>query len=52
MKCPNCGGPITHLGWGKYHCEYCGTEFENKDEYGVIHVIGETPDTVKLVART
>ena len=41
MKCPNCGGPIKHLGWGKYHCEYCGTEFENKDEYGVIHPLAQ-----------
>ena len=22
-------------------CEYCGTEFENKDEYGVIHIVKE-----------
>lgn len=52
MKCPNCGGPIKHLGWGKYYCEYCDSQFENKDEYGVIHVIGETTGTVKLVAKT
>lgn len=51
LKCPNCGGPVKHKGWGKYYCEYCGTEFENKDEYGVIHIVKEQSDTVTLAAK-
>lgn len=51
LKCPNCGGPVKHKSWGKYYCEYCGTEFENKDEYGVIHIVKEHSDTVTLAAK-
>lgn len=53
LKCPNCGGPIKHQGWGKYKCEYCNSNFENKDEYGNIHIIEvERPGIVTLAAKT
>lgn len=51
LRCPNCGGHVIHKGQGKYHCEYCGTDFENKDEYGVIHIVRERSDTVTLAAK-
>lgn len=51
LRCPNCGGHVTHKGWGKYHCDYCGTDFENKDEYGNIHIIKEHSNTVTLAAK-
>jgi len=51
LKCPNCGGYVKHKGWGKYLCEYCGTEFENRDEYGVIHIVRERSDTVTLAVK-
>ena len=53
LKCPNCGGALTHQGWGKYKCEYCNSTFENKDEFGNVHIIErERPRIVTLAAKS
>lgn len=53
LKCPNCGGSLTHQGWGKYKCEYCNSTFENKDEFGNVHIIErERPGIVTLAAKS
>ena len=53
LKCPNCGGPLIHQGWGKYKCEYCNSIFENKDEFGNVHIIErERPGIVTLGTKS
>ena len=51
LKCPNCGGHVIHKGWGKYHCEYCGTDFENKDEAVVEILALVSGGTISLMFR-
>lgn len=38
-QCKNCGAPLKDIGWGKYKCEYCGTEYETDN---ISHCIVET----------
>ena len=38
LKCPNCGGPLASNGFGKYHCEYCNSKFQ-EIEYGELRLI-------------
>ena len=51
-KCKNCGAPLKRIEWGRYKCEYCGTEYEEKDYFGRVQFIEvHTPNCVKLEAR-
>lgn len=38
-QCKNCGAPLKDIGWGKYKCEYCGTEYGIDN---ITHCIVET----------
>lgn len=52
-QCKNCGAPLKSLGWGKYKCEYCGTEYKEEDCFGEIRYIAvNTPPYKTLVAKT
>ena len=52
-QCTNCGAPLKSLGWGKYKCEYCGTEYKEEDCFGEIKYIAvNTPPYQTLVAKT
>lgn len=40
--CPNCGATMIDKGF-KYHCEYCGTEVETSDDFGMCRIIVQHP---------
>lgn len=49
LKCPNCGGPLANNGFGKYHCEYCNSKFEDKIEYGELHLVQISQPHCKVI---
>ena len=33
LKCQSCGAPLSHVGFGRYRCEYCGAEYQCDEPY-------------------
>ena len=53
-KCPNCGANIeVDSNSNTTKCEYCNSTFENRDEFGNVHIIErERPGIVTLGAKS
>ena len=52
-KCKNCGAPIKNIGFGRYKCEYCGTEYEEENYSGGVRYIAvNAPPYKTLVVKT
>lgn len=49
-QCINCGAPLKRIGFGRYRCEYCNTEYEAKDNNGYIQFIEVNAPPVKVVS--
>ena len=51
-QCPNCGAPLKMIGFGRYKCEYCGSEFHsNKDQVCYIQVSSPGCHTIMAKAE-
>ena len=51
-QCSSCGAPLKSIGWGKFKCEYCGTEYREdsyRDQVQFIQV--NAPHCHTLVAK-
>lgn len=46
LKCRNCQAPLNPI---TYKCEYCGSQYEKKIEYGVTHYIQKCPAQVQTI---
>ena len=49
-KCRNCGAPLKSKGFGRYHCDYCGSEYqEDKYKDQVCYITVQSPQCHTLV---
>ena len=47
LQCQNCGGTINSC---SLKCEYCGTQYERKNERGITHYVQTCPAQVHSLA--
>lgn len=53
LKCNNCGATLKRIGYGRYKCEYCGSEYQEDTYKGpecLIRVI--SPQATAISATT
>lgn len=49
-QCINCGAPLKRIGFSRYRCEYCNTEYEAKKNNGYVQFIEVGAPPVKVVS--